>query len=155
MSLLCFLLCSCKTSLTTNDFQEVNFNEKKNIQLVVEENIYNFLVSFDMNNKFTLSFLDEAPKGLEDLYIEIENDICTVFFKDLKYSKNINEFNNDFLPKIIYLFLKNTDFKNENFTYNDSEKTATLEKIVHEKTVVFTVQLSLDNTTQIYKIELR
>lgn len=149
-----FLGCN-KQTLKKSDFQEVDFTEKQKIQVVIKNEIYNVMVSFNENNEFTFVFLDEAPVTYKNLLVEVKNDICTVTGNGLVFEKNINEFNNDFLPKIIYIFLCETDFNNADFTYNVSEKSCLTEKTVCEKTIVFTVQLSLDDTTQNYTLEVR
>lgn len=133
----------------------MNFTEQQKVQLVTSDNVYNILVSLSENNEFTLTFLDEAPLIYKNISVEIKNNICKVSSEDIVYEKNINEFNNDFLPKIIYIFLSETDFKTAEFMYNEADKSCYLEKTVCEKTVVFTVQLSLDESTQNYILEIR
>lgn len=149
-----FLGCN-KQTLKKSDFQEVDFTEKQKIQVVIKNEIYNVMVSFNEDNEFTFIFLDEAPVTYKNLLVEVKNNICKVTGNGLVFEKNINEFNNDFLPKIIYIFLCETDFNNADFIYNVSEKSCLTEKMVCEKNIVFTVQLSLDGTTQNYTLEVR
>ena len=158
--LLCIILSafsvSCsKTTFNKSNFQDVNFTEQQKVQLVTNDSVYNILVSLNENNEFTLTFLDEAPEIYKNISVEIKNDICIISSDGILYEKNINEFNNLFLPKIIYIFLSETDFKTATFICNEAEKSYYLEKSVCEKTVVFTVQLSLDESTQNYILEIR
>lgn len=152
----CFSLSSCKVnSFGISNFQDVNFKEPQKVQLVTEDAVYNVSVSFNEYGEFTLCFLEEVPIGLENLKINIKNDICNIENDDIIYTKNIDDFNNDFFPKLIYEFFRTTDFKNDEYVFNETEKSAFIERNVLEKKLVFTIQLSLDNDTQIYKIELR
>ena len=152
----CFMFVSCNSeSLNKSDFQEVSFKEEQKIQLVTDTDVYNISVSFNEDGEFNMHFLEEAPEIYDDLEINIKNDMCVIESNGLKFAKNINDFNNDYFPKIIYHFFIATDFINETYSYNELEKTASLEKSVLEKKVVFTTQLSLENTAQIYKIEIK
>ena len=151
-----FSFVSCNSdSLKKSSFQEVNFKEKQKVQLVTNDDVYNILVSFNDVGEFQMQFLEDAPEIYKDLNINIKNEVCVIESTGLKFTKNINEFNNDFFPKIIYHFFIITDFMNEDYVYDDVEKCAFLEKNILEKKVVFTMQLSLNNTPQIYKIEIK
>ena len=48
-----------------------------------------------------------------------------------------------------------TDFENEQFTFESEENAYSFEKNVLGRTVVFTVQLSLDENPQSYMIEIK
>ncbi len=87
--------------------------------------------------------------------VKINNDVCELQSEDINFSTSINNFNNDFLPVIIYKFLLETDFANEQFNYERAGNVYFIEKIVLGKTVVFTVQLSLDESSQSYMIEIK
>lgn len=152
----CFLLTACKVNeLNKNDFQEVKFTEKQKLQVVTNDEVYNTFVLFNQNNDFSFCFSDEAPQTYKNILVEVKNNICVISNDGISYEKNINDFHNDFSPKIIYLFFSQTDFKNVDFSYNESEKSCCFEKVICDKTVVFTIQLSLDNSTQNYILEIR
>lgn len=87
--------------------------------------------------------------------IKITNDFCEIQSDDISFSTSINNFSNNFLPVIIYKFLMETDFTNEQFEFKCDENLYVIEKTVLGKTVVFKVQLSLDESSQSYIIEIK
>ena len=70
-------------------------------------------------------------------------------------TKNINNFDNNFTPRLLYLFFKNTDFSKEEFVFLKEENSMTLSKTIGEKNIVFTVQLTQEKKEQFYKLEIR
>jgi hypothetical protein len=139
----------------TSDFKEVDFTNGQKIQLVMGEEVYNLFISFNENGEFTLKYLPEASEILKNITVTIKGDNAEISSAELEFSKNINEFNNSFAPKIIYMFLKNTDFKTENFVFDNSENSKSLTKNILEKTVDFTVTLTNDKQSQIYLLKIR
>lgn len=87
--------------------------------------------------------------------IKITNDFCEIQSDDISFSTSINNFSNNFLPVIIYKFLMETDFTNEQFEFKCDENLYVIEKTVLGKTVTFKVQLSLDESSQSYIIEIK
>lgn len=87
--------------------------------------------------------------------IKITNDFCEIQSDDISFSTSINNFSNNFLPVIIYKFLMETDFTNEQFEFKCDENLYVIEKTVLGKTVVFKVQLSLDELSQCYILEIK
>lgn len=147
---------SCKTNVFgTNDFKEVDFKNGQKIQLVTSAEVYNIFVTFNESNDFTLKYLPEATEVLLGTTVIVKGDKAEISSGELKFSKDINEFNNSFIPKIIYLFFKNTSFEKENFVYNKTENCFVLTKSILEKNVVFTVQLAQNKQSQIYIFEIR
>ncbi|MBR6552302.1 MAG: hypothetical protein IKT89_05620 [Clostridia bacterium] len=147
---------SCKTNVFgTNDFKEVDFKNGQKIQLVTNNEVYNIFVTFSESNDFTLKYLPEATEVLLGTTVIVKGDKAEISSGELKFSKDINEFNNSFIPKIIYLFFKNTSFEKENFVYNKTENCFVLTKSILEKNVVFTVQLAQNKQSQIYIFEIR
>ena len=147
---------SCKTNVfSTNDFKEVDFKNGQKIQLVTNNEVYNIFVTFNEGNDFTLKYLPEATEVLLGTTVIVKGDKAEISSGELKFSKDINEFNNSFIPKIIYLFFKNTSFEKENFVYNKTENCFVLTKSILEKNVVFTVQLAQNKQSQIYIFEIR
>ena len=121
--LMCLLVTTSCSSFfyNTSDFKEVDFTNGQKIQLVTGEDVYNLFVSFNENGEFTLKYLQEASEILKNTTVTIKGDNVEISSVELEFSKNINEFNNSFAPKIIYMFFKNTDFKTETFTFDKSE----------------------------------
>ena len=157
---LCFLICvlftSCESdALKTSDFKKVDFKKEQKVQLVTNNEVYNILVSISEAGCFAMRFSEEAPKTLDDMKIKITNENCERESTGIKYSTSINNFSSDFFPRIIYAFFNETDFENADFTLNEEENSCFLEKIVSGKKVIFTIQLSLDKTSQNYIIEIR
>ena len=147
---------SCKTNVFgTNDFKEVDFKNGQKIQLVTSAEVYNIFVTFNESNDFTLKYLPEATEVLLGTTVIVKGDKAEISSGELNFSKDINEFNNSFIPKIIYLFFKNTSFEKENFIYNKTENCFVLTKSILEKNVVFTVQLAQNKQSQIYIFEIR
>lgn len=154
---MCLLVTSsCNSFLnSTSDFKEVDFTNGQKIQLVMGEEVYNLFISFNENGEFTLKYLPEASEILKNITVTIKGDNAEISSAELEFSKNINEFNNSFAPKIIYMFFKNTDFKTENFVFDNSENSKSLTKNILEKTVDFTVTLTNDKQSQIYLLKIR
>lgn len=154
---MCLLVTSsCNSFLnSTSDFKEVDFTNGQKIQLVMGEDVYNLFVSFNENGEFTLKYLSETSEILANTTVTIKGDNAEISSAELEFSKNINEFNNLFVPKIIYIFFKNTDFKTGNFTFDNSKNSKTLTKNVLEKTVDFTVTLTENKQSQVYLLEIR
>ena len=147
---------SCKTNVFgTNDFKEVDFKNGQKIQLVTSAEVYNIFVTFNESNDFTLKYLPEATEVLLGTTVIVKGDKAEISSGELKFSKDINEFNNSFIPKIIYLFFKNTSFEKENFVYNKTENCFVLTKSILGKNIVFTVQLAQNKQSQIYIFEIR
>lgn len=152
----CILFSSCKTEfLKQNNFKTVDFSEVQKVQLVTNDEIYNILLSKSANGCVTITFTDEAPVTILDMNIKIKNDVCEIQSDDINFSTGINNFNNDFSPVIIYKFLIETDFANEQFNFETGDSVCFLEKSVLGKTVLFKVQLSLDELSQSYIIEIK
>ena len=139
----------------TSDFKEVDFTNGQKIQLVTGEDVYNLFVSFNENGEFTLKYLPETSEILENITVTVKGDNVEISSVELEFSKNINEFNNSFAPKIIYMFFKNTDLKTENFVFDNSKNSKTLTKNILEKTVDFTVTLAKDEPSQVYLLKIR
>ena len=154
---MCLLVTSsCNSFLnSTSDFKEVDFTNGQKIQLVTGENVYNLFVSFNENGEFTLKYLPETSEILENITVTVKGDNAEISTGELRFSKNIYEFNNSFAPKIIYVFFKNTDLKIENFVFDNSKNSKTITKNVLEKTVDFTVTLTEDKQTQVYLLKIR
>lgn len=147
---------SCEMNkLTKSDFQEVDFSQEQKIHVVTNENIYNIVVTFSENKDFSLRFSDEAPDVYKQLSVSVNGGICTVSDGEITYEKPIEEFNNTFLPKIVYSFFEETDFSAVEYTYNETEKTRFFECFCCGKTLVFTAQLSLDSEAQNFVIEIK
>ena len=158
--LLCLVLIisfsSCNSDLLSKSkFQDINFNDAQKVQLSLKGNIYNLYLSFNENNDFSLSFAPEISDALKNVKVTVSGELATIENEGLIYKKSINEFNNDFFPKIIYLFFKNTDFNKELFNYDKEENSLTMKNEILEKTVVLTVRLTKDKNNQIYLIEIR
>lgn len=158
--LLCLVLIisfsSCNSDLLSKSkFQDINFNDAQKVQLSLKGNIYNLYLSFNENNDFSLSFAPEISDALKNVKVTVSGELAIIENDGLIYKKSINEFNNDFFPKIIYLFFKNTDFSKELFNYDKEENLMSLKSKVLEKTVVFDLRLSTDNNEQIYLLEIR
>ena len=152
----CFLFASCKTEiLKHNKFKTIDFSEVQKVQLVTSEAIYNILLSKTENGCVNINFVDEVPEILLEMYIEIFDGVCVIQSENINFSTSINNFNNSFSPVIIYKFLMETDFENEQFTFESEENAYSFEKNVLGRTVVFTVQLSLDENPQSYMIEIK
>ncbi len=154
--LFCFLFSSCKTEfLKQSNFKTVDFSEVQKVQLVTNDEIYNILLSKSDNGCVTITFIDEAPVTILDMNIKIKNDVCEIQSDDINFSTSINNFNNDFSPVIIYKFLIETDFSNEQFEFKSDDNAYFIVKTVLGKTVLFKVQLSLDELSQSYIIEIK
>ena len=152
----CFSFTSCKTEfLKQHKFKTIDFSEAQKIQLVTSDEIYNILLLKSENGCVNINFVDEAPKTLLDMSIKITNDFCEIQSDDISFSTSINNFSNNFLPVIIYKFLMETDFTNEQFEFKCDENLYVIEKTVLGKTVVFKVQLSLDELSQCYILEIK
>lgn len=152
----CSLFSSCKTEfLKQSKFKTIDFSEVQKVQLVNSDVVYNVLLSMNENGVVSFSFLEEAPVTLLNMNIKINNDICEIESEDIKFSTSINNFSNDFSPVIIYKFLTETDFQNAQFIFKSDENAYCLEKTVLGRRVVFTVQLSLDENSQSYMIEIK
>lgn len=150
------ILTSCDMNkLTKSDFQEVDFSQEQKIHIVTDENIYNIVVTFNENKEFNLHFSDEAPDVYKQLSVSVKGEICTVSDGEIIYEKPIEDFNNDFLPKIIYNFFSITDFSAVEYNYNEAEKTRFFETFCCGKTLIFTSQLSLDEKSQSFVIEIK
>jgi len=157
---LCFLICvffsSCEAdALKISDFKKVDFSKEQKVQLVTNDDVYNILVTISGDGCFLMRFSEEVPETLADMKIKILNENCEIESTDIKYSASINNFSSDFFPRIIYEFFNGTDFTDAEFSLNEAEKSCFLEKIVSGKRVIFTIQLSLDKSTQNYIIEIR
>ena len=147
---------SCKTNMfSTSDFKEVDFKNGQKIQLVTGDEVYNLFVEFNENNDFTLKYLPETSEILLGTTVTVKGGKAEISSGELKFSKDINEFNNSFIPKIIYLFFQNTSFEKENFVYDSTENSFVLTKSILEKNVVFLVQLAQDKQSQNYILEIR
>ncbi len=133
----------------------VDFSEVQKVQLVTNDEIYNILLSESDNGCVTINFTDEAPDILLDMNIKITNDICEIQSDDINFSTSINNFNNNFLPVVIYKFLIETDFCNEQFNFESEDNVYFLEKTVLGKKLIFKIQLSLDELSQSYIIEIK
>ena len=125
------------------------------VQLVTSEAIYNILLSKTENGCVNINFVDEVPEILLGMYIKISDGVCLIQSEEIELSTSVNNFNNSFSPVIIYKFLMETDFENEQFTFESEENAYSFEKNVLGRTVVFTVQLSLDENPQSYMIEIK
>lgn len=153
---ICFVFSSCKSELLkSNNLRTIDFSETQKVQVVTNDEIYNINLLKNENGCVNISFLEEAPVTLLNMNVKINNDVCELQSEDINFSTSINNFNNDFLPVIIYKFLLETDFANEQFNYERAGNVYFIEKIVLGKTVVFTVQLSLDESSQSYMIEIK
>ncbi len=152
----CFLFSSCKTELfKQNNFKTIDFSEVQKVQLVANNEIYNILLSKSDNGGVNITFTDEAPDTLLCMNIKITNDVCEIQSDDINFSTSINNFNNNFSPVVIYKFLIETDFYNEQFNFENEDNVYFFKKNVLGKTVVFKVQLSLDESSQSYIIEIK
>ena len=152
----CFLFSSCKTELfKQNNFKTIDFSEVQKVQLVANNEIYNILLSKSDNGGVNITFTDEAPDTLLCMNIKITNDVCEIQSDDINFSTSINNFNNNFSLAVIYKFLIETDFANEQFNSESGDNACFLEKTVLGKTVIFKVQLSLDESSQSYIIEIK
>lgn len=152
----CFLFSSCKAEfLKQNNFKTIDLGEVQKVQLVTNDEIYNILLSKSDNGCVTITFVDEAPVTLLNMNVKIYNDVCELESDSINFSTTINNFNNNFSPVIIYKFLLETDFENEQFNFKNEDNAYFLEKTVLGKTVVFTVQLVPDELSQIYMIEIK
>lgn len=143
------------TAFLKNDFQEVNFTDGKNIQLVTGEGVYNIFVVFDENGNFSMEYLPEASEIYLNTKVTIKGGLAEITSASLRYSENINEFNDSFIPKIIYCFLESTCLEKENFTPDADGSSMTLTNLASGKDVTLTVRLTNDKQNQTYIIEIR
>jgi hypothetical protein len=147
---------SCQnTSFGTNNFQEVDFKDGQKVQLIIGGEIYNLFVTFNENCDFSLKYLPEASDIFLETTVVVKGEQAEIFSNELIFSKNINDFNNSFVPKIIYAFFKSTDFSNTPYVFDKPNDALVLKKNILEKNVVFTVKLTQDKLNQIYILELR
>lgn len=147
---------SCQnTSFGTSNFQEVDFKDGQKVQLIIGGDIYNLFVTFNENCDFSLKYLPEASDVFLGTTVVVKGEQAEIFSNELVFSKNINDFSNSFVPKIIYTFLKNTDFSNAPYVLDKPNDALVLKKNVLEKNVVFTVKVTQDKLNQIYILELR
>ncbi len=147
---------SCKNAFSgTGDFQEVDFKDGQKVLLVMGDEVYNLFITFDENGEFTLKYLPEALEMLLKTTVTVNGEQAKIVFDGLEFTKNINDFNNSFVPEVVYFFFKNTSFEKENFIFDNEENTMILTTNILEKNVVFTVQLTQDMQSQIYLLEIR
>lgn len=152
----CFLFASCKTEiLKQNKFKTIDFSEVQKVQLVTQNDIYNILLSKSENGCVNINFVDEAHVTLLGTDIKISDGVCVIQSEEIEFSTDINNFNNSFSPVIIYKFLMETDFENEQFNFDAEQNAYSFEKNVLGRIVVFTVQLSLNKNSQSYMIEIK
>ncbi len=148
-------LCSCNKIKNNNkSFEDVDFTGSVNVQIIANQDVYNTEICFVQNEIFSLKLKQITPPSLEDLRVEVENSLCKIFSNDLIFEKNINDFNDDFFPKIVYFFFASVNFENDEFIYNQDENAYILSRKILSKTVVFTVQNNEDNSKKAYLIEV-
>ncbi len=156
MFTLFFTQVSCKSvSLYTSNFQEVDFSGGQKLHLVEGEDVYNLFISFSENDGLNLKYLPEAPEILLDTSVNINGELVEITSSKLTLTKNINDFDNSFTPKLLYMFFKNTDFSKEEFVFEKQENSMSLSETIGEKNLVFTVQLTQNKQEQFYKLEIR
>lgn len=147
---------SCKAQfLKTEKLRIPDFSEVQKVQLVTNDKVYNIMLSHSEKGNTNITFVDDAPETLLRMKVKIHNDVCDLTSDDINFSANINNFSNDFLPLIIYKFLVETDFQNEQFNFNSEDDFYFIEKCVLGKTVIFNIQLSLTEDSQSYLIEIK
>lgn len=153
---LLFIQVSCKSvSFNTSNFQEVDFSGGQKLHLVEGEDVYNLFISFSENDGLNIKYLPEATEILLDTSVNIKGELVKITSSKLTLTKNINNFDNNFTPKLLYLFFKNTDFSKEEFVFLKEENSMILSKTIGEKNLVFTVQLTEKKKEQFYKLEIR
>ena len=153
---LLFTQASCKSvSFNTSNFQEVDFSGGQKLHLVEGGDVYNLFISFSESDGLNIKYLPEASEILLDTSVNIKGELVKFASSDLTLTKNINNFDNNFTPKLLYLFFKNTDFSKEEFVFQKEENSMTLSKTILEKNLVFTVQLTEEKDEQFYKLEIR
>ncbi|MBR2876459.1 MAG: hypothetical protein IKC01_04915 [Clostridia bacterium] len=154
--LLSVFLTACRTdSNYGTELQDVDFREFQRVQVITEKDVFNVLVKYDEAEKLYLEILDESPDALLGCSVEIAGGKCVLKNSGIDYVTSLDNFNEDFMPAILYFFFYDTDFSNQEYKFNKNEKTYSFEKSVSGKTVVFCIQLSLDETTQNYILEIK
>ncbi len=105
---------------------EVDFSKERAVRCVYNGHITSFNIC-EKNGGFSLLVTDREPSVLSGTEILFLNDNCTVTSQALSFSRAISEYSDSFLPKILYIFIKETDFsqtapkydkKSGDFTYS-------------------------------------
>lgn len=152
-----FNLNSCKALNISESvkLQDVDFSKLQKLQVVTKDNVFNTNVSFSSEEGLYLELLDETPDALKNTKIIIQNGECVILNNTLSFENALDSFNNNFFPKILYYFFSEIDLKNDKLSINKNNGVSYIKKTVLEKTVIFSVELSLNNKSQSYILEIR
>ncbi len=159
--LLACLFCICSFASCSGDkfktagFKNVDFSKEQRIHLVTKDFTYNILVSYNSYGCFAMRFIDEVPKTLENVSVELVNDICTIKTGDVKHSVSVDMLTPEFFPLVLFKFFSVTDFNSVQWEFNEAENTCFFEAQVSGKVIVFTAAKASDTEEQIYMIEIK
>lgn len=158
--LVCILLVSSltacnKNKFTANGFKNVDFSKEQKIHLVTKDFVYNVIVSYNEYGAFSLSFSDDAPEVLESLSVELINDSCKIKTRKSEQSLSVRLLTPEFFPLVLYKFFSVTDFSLVQWTFTEDKTACFFEQDILSKKVLFTVQKSVEETSQSYTVEIK
>lgn len=136
--LLGFSSCGKKES---NNFLEINLNEKTPVQIMYRQNVYNGVIFFDglvlelsVNNGIGDK---QGSKESDSINFHVDSMTCTVTHNGLEKNFDKEKLTAGFLPVVIFDFLNSTGatFKTESFY--EQEAQYTISRNINQNRVTF------------------
>ena len=140
-----FSSCGIKGS---NNFKEVNFNNKTSVQLEYRQNVYNCQLQF-VGNELSLN-IELGGGGF--LCYSIDELLCVIESEGISKSFETEALSSDFLPVVLFSFLKENGGAFTTEEYDEDINAHILSREVNGNRV--TVQVFGEGETKVYNIRI-
>lgn len=142
--LLGFSSCGKKES---NNFLEINLNEKTPVQIMYRQNLYNGEICFDgARLELIVSNITEYEYSTNsNIVFYVDAMVCSVSHQGLEKAFQKEKLSEDFLPVIIYSFLSSTGNTFLTEFYEEQNSVFYLSRQVGQHKVTFQAKQNEDN----------
>ncbi|MBO5066541.1 MAG: hypothetical protein J6D06_10535 [Clostridia bacterium] len=147
---MCCLFSSCNTLEIRQPIYEVDLNQKTEVQLTCNQNVYNTFVNYK-NGCLILEFSDNGD-SYDGLVFTVGKDFCRTTFKDIEYEFPAGKLTEIFFVNELYDFVSSSQGLLTTDNFNESTGCAYVSRAQGTHTFTFEVFENEGNTAYSLKI---